>query len=329
MSMLSVRAALRRGAFVLDAFFEAPLDGVTAVFGPSGAGKSLLLSAVAGLERIDRGDIALRARRLAGADLHVPAHERGVGLVFQDARLFPHLTVRGNLAYAVRRAPRSLLTADEAANQFDLTPLLDRAVRNLSGGERSRVALARALLSAPDLLLLDEPFAALDGVRRHAFLDIVRDIHDRFALPMLVVTHQVDDVARIAKHVVALKDGHVIAAGPIGPTTASAPFQSLLSGRDSGVALPLHALHGGEGVRGAAWVRADAVMVATRAPEGLSARNVWPGRIEALEAEPTARLLRIGTALGPILARITVDAATELDLAVGSHVWAILKTHAL
>lgn len=329
--MLSVHAVLKRGAFALDARFEAPLDGVTALFGPSGAGKSLLLAAIAGLVRIEHGEIAMNGRTLVGPGVRAPAHQRGVGLVFQDSRLFPHLSVRGNLTFAVRRAPpgRTLLTIESAADLFDFAPLLDRPVRNLSGGERSRVALARALLSAPDFLLLDEPFAALDGARRHAFLDLLRDLHRRFAVPMLVVTHQVDDVARIASHLIALKSGAVAAAGPIGPTSASAPFQALLSARDSGVALPLAALHGKAGALGAAWVRADAVLVANTAPAGLSARNVWPGHISSMHAEPSGQMLRIETELGPVLARITLEAVKDLELSEGSRVWAILKTHSV
>lgn len=331
MSVLAAHAVLRRGAFALNARLDAPLDGVTALFGPSGAGKSLLLAAIAGLVRIEAGEIAMNGRRLAGPGLHVPPHERGIGLIFQDSRLFPHLTVRGNLEYAARRAPpgRAPLTLDSAAERLDVAALLDRPVRNLSGGERSRVALARALLSAPEFLLLDEPFAALDGARRHAFLDLLGDIHKRIALPMLVVTHQVEDVARIATHLVALQGGAVIADGPLTLASASAPFQTLLSQRDTGVALPLAALHGQTGARGAAWVRADVVLVANKPPDGLSARNVWRGRIAAIDIEPAARLLRVDTELGPVLARITVEAADELELTIGSPVWSILKTHAV
>jgi molybdate transport system ATP-binding protein len=325
MSVLSVDAGLARGSFALAARFDAPLNGVTALFGPSGAGKSLVLGAIAGLVRLDRGAI-----RIDGRDLSAKPHERGVGLVFQDARLFPHLSVRGNLEFAARRAPRAFLSIEEAALMFDIAPLLDRAVRNLSGGERSRVALARALLSAPDFLLLDEPFAALDGARRQAFLDSIADIHRRFALPMLVVTHQIDDAARIASHLVGMRDGAVIAAGPMQATAPSPEFQSLLSTRDCGVALPLARLHGQSTTdAGAAWVRADAVLLANQQPQGLSARNVWQGRVTHIADEPISRLVRVETEIGDILARITVEAAAELGLANGSPVWALVKTHAI
>src|SRR5258706_4377229 len=162
MSALDVDIRLKRGAFQLEAKFRAPGDGITVLFGPSGSGKSSLLSAVAGLMPCE-GHVRL-GREILGdsaVDLHVPSHERGIGMIFQDARLFPHLTVRQNIAYAFKRAPsqrRKDIT--DVARFFDITSLLDRPVGNLSGGEKSRVALARALVAAPEILLLDEPFAA-------------------------------------------------------------------------------------------------------------------------------------------------------------------------
>lgn len=326
MSVLSVEASVTRGAFKLDAKFTAPMDGVTALFGPSGAGKSLLLSAIAGLTRLDRGAISIGDRTLDD----LAPHTRGVGLVFQDARLFPHLSVRGNLDFAAHRAPRKLLSLEEAANLFDIGAFLERPVRNLSGGERSRVALARALLSAPDFLLLDEPFAALDGARRQSFLDTIRTIHQRFGLPMLVVTHQIDDAAHLATHLIGLRNGAVLVSGALQPTAASTEFQSLLGPRDAGVAVPLARLHGKLQTNSAsAWVRADAVLLATQPPQGLSARNVWPGRVKTIMPEATAKLVRVETDIGDVLARITVEAAEELQLAEDAAVWAIVKTHAI
>ena len=326
MSVLSVHAKTTRGAFALDAQFDAPLNAVTAMFGPSGAGKSLLLSVIAGLER-QSGSVVLNGRTLDGPELRVPAHERGIGLVFQDARLFPHLSVRGNLHYAAKRAPKALLSIEDAAALFDIASLLDRPIRNLSGGERSRVALARALLSAPDLLLLDEPFAALDGARRAAFLDVLDELHQRYALPMLVVTHQIDDVARIASRVVAIEQGRVVLNAPLLEAGGSTAFQNLLAARDTGVAVPLSRIHGGG--KGAAWVRADSVLLASKAPEGLSARNVWAGRVDQVVEESNARVVRVQTEFGPVLSRITAEAAHDLQIGIGANAWAIVKTHAL
>ncbi len=329
MTVLSVRAKARKGAFALDADFDAPLDGVTAIFGPSGAGKSLLLHVIAGLARADTATITLNGRQLDSPETRVPAHERGVGLVFQDARLFPHLTVRGNLDYAARRAPRTLMSLDAACALLDIGALLDRPVRNLSGGEANRVALARALLSAPDLLLLDEPFAALDSIRRHAFLDLLSHIHHDHALPMLMVSHHIDDAARICKTIIAMTHGSVLCAGSLSTLAPSERFQSLLSARDCGAAVPFTRLHAGDGQnRGAAWLRADAVLLASVAPTGLSARNVWEGRVREIRDEPHARLVVVETGAGTILSRVTEAAARELGLHHGARVWAIIKTHA-
>src|SRR5262249_22252408 len=159
-------------------------------------------SAIAGLTPLESGRIALGARVLDAEGSHIPPHQRDIGVVFQDGRLFPHLNVAENLAYALDRAPaeRRKFALADVAQRFNIEALLERAVRNLSGGEKSRVALARALLSAPDLLLLDEPFAALDGQRRRAFLSTLRDMHTAYDLPMLIVTHQIEDAAFLADH---------------------------------------------------------------------------------------------------------------------------------
>ena len=329
---LAVDAGLRRGAFALSAQFTAPRDGVTALFGASGAGKSLLLSAIAGLSRIERGRIAFGARVLddVNAGLHVAAHRRGVGLVFQDARLFPHLSVRGNLAFAATRAPAPP-DIDATARAFDIAPLLDRSPRHLSGGERSRVALARAALSAPDLLLLDEPFAALDGARRSEFLATLREMHARLALPMVVVTHQIDDAAALADHLVGLSAGAVTVSGAFAATALTPAFQALLDPRDVGAALaPSAFAHAPRTPAASVWVRADHVLLASEAPRGLSARNVWAGRVVEVKHETSGRrLVHVETTAGGVLSRITTEAERELGVAPGAPVWAIVKAHAI
>lgn len=333
MSLDVRQLAMKRGAFALAAEFDAPTTGITVVFGPSGAGKSMLLSTIAGLHRLEAGRISLNGRVLedVAAKERVSPHRRGIGLVFQDARLFPHLSVRGNLRYAERRRPadRAAPVVDEIAVQLDIANLLDRAVRNLSGGERGRVALARALVSAPELLLLDEPFAALDGKRRRAFLVMLRDISNRSKLPMMVVTHQIEDAAELADHVVALKDGAVLAHGTASGVMRRQEFVGLLDRRDIGARVDASAIPGGPAGNGV-WIRADNVLVAAETPRGLSARNVWEGHIASIFREPDgSALVSLATQVGYISSRITLQALADLHLEEGGKAWAVVKTHSV
>jgi molybdate transport system ATP-binding protein len=323
---------VRRGGFRLAADLEVKANGVTVVFGPSGSGKSSLLSAIAGLHRLETGSLTLNERVLedVAAKVRVPVHERGVGLVFQDARLFPQLSVRGNLQYAERRRPaaRNAPIVVEIARRLEIEDLLERPIRNLSGGERSRVALARAIVSAPELLLLDEPFAALDGRRRRDFLALLRALSKEQGLPMVVVTHHIDDAAEMANEVIAVRGGRVIAHGAAADVMARPDFTSLLDGRDLGARVPASAVAGGavEGV----WVRADSVLLASEEPRGISARHVWEGKIALIVRENERDVLvSLETEAGYILSRITPEALAELRLEDGARAWAVVKAHAL
>ena len=321
-----------RGAFRLRASFAAPLDGITVVFGPSGAGKSMLLSAIAGLAKLNAGRVEMGGRVLedAGAKMRVAAHARDIGMVFQDARLFPHRTVRGNLQYAERRRPaaRNAPIVVDIARRLEIEPLLDRPVRNLSGGERSRVALARAIVSAPEMLLLDEPFAALDGRRRRAFVTLMRDLSREQSLPMMIVTHQVEEAAELADHVVAVKAGRVIASGAAADAMQRPDFADLLDRRDIGARVDTGAVAGGQG--GGVWVRADSVLLAAEEPRGISARNVWRGSVVAIDREVDgAVLVSLDTDAGYIRSRITPEALSDLRLETGATAWAVVKSNAL
>jgi molybdate transport system ATP-binding protein len=334
MKLTAQGLGMTRGAFRLSADFQTPLDGVTVLFGPSGAGKSVLLSAIAGLTRLHAGrlianDVVLED---AAGRIRVPAHEREIGLLFQDARLFPHLTVRDNLAYAHKRAARNHAPPDidAIAGQLDISSLLARSVRNLSGGEKGRVALARALLSAPRLLMLDEPFAALDSRRRRAFLTRLRMISVERRLPLIVVTHQVEDAAELADHVIAMREGQVIVQGPASAAMQQPAFQDLLDPRDMGARVDAHAIPGVDMKAGGVWVRADNVMLASEAPRALSARNVWAGAVADMTRETDGSVLvAVEASVGRVLARITADASNELGVALGRPIWAIVKTQAL
>jgi molybdate transport system ATP-binding protein len=311
---------MRQGEFSLAARLEMPGDGIAVLFGPSGSGKSTLLAVLAGLKAAERQAIMLDGRDLS----HLPPHGRGIGLVFQDARLFPHLSVRRNIEYAVRRAPRGAPAIEEVAQFFDIAGLLDRRVRNLSGGEKSRVALARALVSRPDFLLLDEPFAALDGARRRAFIQVLIHMHRAWRLPMLVVTHNIDDAAALGSHLVALKEGRVVAAGEFAQASRDPQFQALLDSHDTGAAVRLaHSQHGGH------WLRADQVLIATEEPKAVSARNILPATVQRLAHEPDGVLVELATEAGIILSRLTPEAVTELGLAPQKRAWALVKAHAL
>lgn len=327
MKTLEADIELQQGAFMLRARFAAPGEGITVLFGPSGSGKSTLLSVLAGLRQPDRGAI-----RLDGADIiNHAAHQRGIGLVFQDARLFPHLTVRRNIAYALRRAPQGGLQIEDAARFFDIAGLLDRPVGNLSGGEKSRVALARALASRPDFLLLDEPFAALDGIRRRAFIAVLLDMHRVHKLPMLVVTHNIDDAAALASRLVAIQAGAVVASGDFAIASRDPAFQSLLDERDTGAAVSAQLLRAAsDSRRGSIWLRADQVLLATERPHALSARNVLEGRVTSVWPEnDQSVLIEVAAPVGSLLSRVTPQAARELELAPGRPVWAIAKAHLL
>ena len=317
---LKADIALRQGGFTVDVRFEAPCDGITVLFGPSGSGKSSLLAVLAGLRKAERQAVTLNGHDLSG----LPSYRRGIGVVFQEARLFPHLSVRKNIEYAARRAPEAP-TIGEVARFFDITALLDRPVRNLSGGEKSRVALARALVSRPEFLLLDEPFAALDGVRRRAFIEVLVQMHQIWRLPMLVVTHSIDDAAALGSYLLALKDGKLVAAGEFAAASRTAEFQALLDPRDTGCAVRLtYSQHGGH------WLRADSVLLAMEEPRAISARNVLAGTVTQLTPEPDdGVLVEVATEAGPILSRLTREAVTELGLAPQKKAWALVKAHAL
>ena len=272
-------------------------------------------TAIAGLHRLETGRVEFNGRVLedAAAKTRIGAHARGIGLVFQDARLFPHRTVRGNIQYAERRRPaaRNAPITVEIARRLEIEELLDRPVRNLSGGERSRVALARAIVSAPELLLLDEPFVALDGRRRRAFITLLRDLSREQNLPMMIVTHQVEEVAELADHVVAIRAGQVIGHGTAADVMRRTDFAALLDRRDLGARVDAKAVTGGQG--DGVWVRADSVLLASEEPRGISARNVWRGTIASIHREPDgAILVSLATKAGYISSRITPEALADL-----------------
>ena len=208
--MIAARLAGRLGDFALDVAFDLPGDGVTGLFGPSGSGKTTLLRCVAGLERI-AGTLSFDGESWQDARHFVPPERRRIGYVFQGANLLPHLSVRGNLDYAVRRAPAGAFAFDAVVDRIGIGALLDRTPARLSGGEGQRVAIARALLAQPRLLLMDEPLTGLDTAARADLLDALVELLPTLALPVLYVSHDPAEIARLATRRITLAAGRIAA----------------------------------------------------------------------------------------------------------------------
>ncbi len=356
MSMVEVSLRHRLGDFALDIAFTAGA-GVTALFGPSGAGKSTVIAALSGLMRPDEGRIVVGDRvlldRAAGIDL--PPHCRRVGLVFQDGRLFPHLSVRQNLNYGARFAPVGAAGAsfDQIVDLLGIGALLDRPPAALSGGEKQRVAIGRALLARPAVLALDEPLAALDGPRKAAILPFLERLRDQAGLPILYISHSPDEVARLANTLVLIEAGRVIAAGQVAQVMASPQAARLFGARDAGSVIETTiAGHDPDGVTrldGAAGtlllptiaaapgtamrlrVHAQDVILSLAPPVGLSALNILPVRVIGLDADPGGVIVRLaaGPGAAPLLARVTRRSAETLGLRPGLSLHAVLKAVAV
>jgi molybdate transport system ATP-binding protein len=352
---LTLDFSLRLDNFDLKVDTRLDLAGVTAVFGPSGSGKSSLLRAIAGFEAAE-GTIRCGGELWLGDGVNVPPHRRRVGYMFQDARLFPHLDVRGNLDYAwKRRTGETAIGFDQVIEAMDLSGLLHRSVAALSGGERQRVALGRTLLGTPRLLLLDEPLAALDTDRKADILPYLERLPEEFGVPTLYVSHDIDEVAHLADRVLVLARGGIQAQGPtaeilerldLAPYTgrfeAGVLVEGEVSRHDDRLRLTVIDLHGatltapyapalavGERVR--LRIRARDVAVALNQPEGLSIRNVIPGRIVTIAVDEEAGSAEtIIDAGGPRLrARLTLAAIEDLGLEEGADVYALIKSVSL
>jgi molybdate transport system ATP-binding protein len=346
-------------ALPLDRFelrVAAELGPAAAVLGPSGAGKTALLESIAGLRpargRVVVGGEVLQDTDRGGRGVRLPPERRRLGYVPQDGVLFPHLSVRDNLLFGGRKGSPPF---DEMVAALDLAALLDRRPRHLSGGERRRVALGRALLAGPRLLLLDEPTAGLDPARARHALAQVRRLHEELGVPLLVVTHRSDEAAALASEALRLDRGAVRDAGAtrdvlrravLGGASAEAFLEAVVRGHQAERGVTRVAL-GGVGAEGEAelsipWapeleagrsvllaVGADEVIVATAHPRGLSARNAVPVTLDALDRfdpapdEPGSVLARAGA----WLAHLTPEAVQELELAPGQRVWMVTKTH--
>ncbi|MBM3950629.1 MAG: molybdenum ABC transporter ATP-binding protein [Rhodospirillales bacterium] len=351
MSGIEAHLVLARPDFSLDVDLALPGRGVSALFGPSGAGKTSVLRAIAGLER------AAGFVRINGATWQddsrnefVPTHKRPLGYVFQEASLFPHLDVRRNLEYGMNRVPAAgrRVSLQAAIDLLGIGALMDRDPATLSGGERQRVAIARALATSPSLLLLDEPLAALDAARKSEVLPYLERLHDQWDIPVLYVSHALDEVARIADHLVLMDKGRVAASGPIDALLARSDLR-LIEGdgaaawiegtvADYDAAYHLLAIDcpGGRfllpgssrsaGTRVRLKVQARDVSLALEKPTGSSIINILPVRVIDMRDEARGQVV-VALALGSsrIFARVTRKSADALDLRPGREVYAQIK----
>ncbi len=347
---LSVDIKLALKGFSLEVVHAFELGGITALFGASGAGKSLLLRVIVGLEDSARGQVSFDGEPWQGKGPFVPTAQRGVGYVFQDSRLFEHLDVAGNLNFAAKRSGSQAF--DTVVKTLDLQPLLSRRVTALSGGEKQRVAIGRTLLTEPRLLLMDEPLAALDHARKTRLLPYIARLPEAFGLPVIYVTHSVEEVTRLADRMVVLANGRVLAAGGVADTLArldiaeaSGKFEagSVVRAEVTGqnqrfrltdmtvagqaLSMPASAVELGTELR--LRIRARDVAIAVGRPEGLSIRNVLRGKILEIEQEAETAFAEVLLDIGDgqrLRARITRASVAELGLAVDDIVFALVKS---
>ena len=352
---ITARFLLSRPGFTLDVDLQLPGRGVTAIFGHSGSGKTTFLRCVAGLQRVRQGALVVNGETWQGPGRWLPAHKRPLGYVFQEASLFPHLSARGNLEYAQRRAdPQGVsVSFDHTVLLLGIGKLLDRRPDQLSGGERQRVAIARALLIAPRLLLMDEPLASLDMARKQEILPYLERLRTELDIPVLYVSHAADEVARLADHIVALDQGQAVAVGPLEETLARLDFPIRL-GEETGVVLTAQVVERDEKWKlarvsfagGELWVRdsghplGDTVRVRVLARDislalthhhDSSILNVLAGVVGEIAADEERGLAMVRIHLGEsvLVARVTLRSVQHLQLTQDKPVWAQIKSVAV
>ncbi len=349
---LSVLLRHRFTSVRMDMAFEVPTPGVTVLFGPSGAGKSTIIVAGAGLLRPDECRIVVDGQVLAdtATGIWLPPERRRIGLVFQDARLFPHMSVATNLRFGMRRAAPGPVRFDEVVELLGIGALLPRRPHTLSGGERQRVAIGRALLAQPHLLLMDEPLAALDAARKGEIMPYLTRLKTALKLPIIYVTHSLDEVTQLADSLVLIEAGRVVGCGSLSEMVARADLP--LAQRDEAGALLLcrvtehdaaRELSLLEGGGAALWVPlldaplgaerrlripAREVILAGKPPEAISVHNIIPGTVRRIAGQAARGSVLVEIALpdGALLSRVTSDAIVRLALAPGQPVLALIKS---
>ena len=347
---------LARQGFALDVALTLPMRGITGLFGDSGAGKTTLLRCLAGLEEADDARLVVGDETWhdSASDYNRAAHERKVGYVFQEPRLFSHLDVRSNLEYGLRRAGQDpqRFDFDKIVELLGLGSLLARAPRELSGGEAQRVAIGRALLSNPRLVLMDEPLASLDAARKAEILPFLDRMHVELSIPIIYVSHNLDEVCRLCDHLVVIEDGRIDAVGDLQSILVAADTRQL-SGDEAGVLivgqvadydaafdltrvtfaggeLLVSGQHGQVGATLRLRVRANDVSLCRERPQQTTILNVLQATIETLsEPQGASQLLRLDVGGSKLLARVTRRSCDELHLQPGDAVYAQIKAVAV
>jgi molybdate transport system ATP-binding protein len=357
MSILQAQFRMRLGEFALDTELSTPAQGVTAVFGASGSGKTTLLRCMAGLARAPAGCLVIDGETWQdeASGTFVPPHQRACGYVFQEASLFSHLSVRDNLRYGYRRVPESSrrIAFDDAVRMLDLAPMLDRLPQGLSGGERQRVAIARAILSSPSLLLMDEPIASLDSARKGEVLYYIERLRDQLRIPIVYVSHAIDEVVRLADTMAVMSQGKVIACGSVtalasrldlrpylGRFEAGTVIEAVVAAHDLEYGLATLRFDGGElqaadvtslvGEKLRVRIRARDVSLALSAPRDASFLNVLSGTVKEIGSGQGSGVdvaVAVGSAV--VVARITRKSAGSLGLVPGKPVYALVKSVAI
>lgn len=356
---LSVRLNWHREGFHLDIDLQLPAQGISVIFGPSGCGKTTCLRAMAGLDNVP--DAYIRIGRTVWQDssrhLFVPPHRRALGYIFQEASLFAHLSVRQNLLFGVKRAHRHTQNSPNIADMtalLGIAHLLDRPIDQLSGGERQRIAIARALLLDPRILLMDEPLSALDLARKQEILPYLEQLHRRLAIPIIYVTHAMDEVMRLADHLVLLKQGKVVQSGPLQDVLTRDRFPDhfpespvsvwtmrLVELLEDGMVrlhsvahqIPVYVAESQRALGSQIRCQIDArdVSIALSHAIDSSITNLLPARI--LRITPTSGIAHVLVHLDIggefLIARITQASARRLQLQVNQNVWAQIKAVAL
>lgn len=353
--MLDVAAKSRLGEFALDVRFSAEGGGITALFGRSGAGKTSTVNLIAGLRRPESGRITLNGEALFDSEqgIDVAPERRRIGYVFQEGRLFPHLSVAGNLKYGMKRIPahERAVSFDHVVALLDLGDFLHRNPADLSGGEKQRVAVGRALLASPKLLLMDEPLASLDAARKAEIMPFIEGLRDELRIPVIYVSHVIEEIVRLADRVVLISDGRVAAQGPVDNVMSRIDLQPLTGRHEAGAVvtatvsrydadydltdlgfaggiLQIPGIKVPPGAELRVRIRARDVALSIEEPRGLSIRNVFRGTVTDISAGGAFADVVVDVG-APIWARITTRSLHDLNIAPGSKVFVLVKSVAI